>query len=101
MGYAYYEIYRPDQNYDQKPMKRGYGVSGVCHSKGCKEKIDRGMGYLCYLCTWYFCGKHLSIAYCQKHDESIEAECFAGESSQVCGGCRDDLEKQEDCHPFI
>lgn len=76
MGYAYYEIMTPDG----KPMKRGYGVRCKCHARGCKEKIDRGMGYLCYECTWYFCGNHLE--YAKKH-----VECFAGSSRQVCVFC--------------
>jgi hypothetical protein len=94
MGYGYYEIPRPEQMPGEKPMKRGYGVSGVCHERGCKERIDRGMAYLCYNCTWYICGKHQTLAYCE-HDEPFEVECFAGESSQVCNKCCELLEKSE------
>ena len=87
MGYAYYEISTPEG----KSMKRGYGVSCKCHKRGCKEKIDRGLAYLCYNCTQYFCEEHLTFAY-DKNDNPIEASCFAGESSQVCEECAKELE---------
>lgn len=98
MGYAYYEIYRPGQPYttNQKPMKRGYAISCKCHAYGCQERIDRGMAYLCYSCTWYFCEKHRTMAFCE-HDEAIENECFVGESSQVCLICCKWLEKHAEC----
>lgn len=92
MGYAYYEINRPDQSAIDKPMKRGYSVECKCHKTGCKKKINRGLAHLCYSCTWYFCGDHLTGAYCQ-HDEPIEAECFAGEGQQLCEKCTTNLEK--------
>jgi len=96
MGYGYYEINRFDTN---KPMKRGYGVRCKCHQRGCKERIDRGLAYLCYYCGWYFCGKHLTMAYCTAHDEPRKIECFAGVSSQVCERCRKELEKEEKKYP--
>lgn len=83
MGYGYYEISRPDG----QAMKRGYQVGCKCHKRGCKEKIDRGMAYLCYSCTWYFCEKHRASAYCDKHDKPIEIECFTGASNQMCERC--------------
>ncbi len=92
MGYAYYEIIRPDQSVTAKPMKRGYSVECKCHKRGCKNKIDRGLARLCYYCTWYFCADHLTYAYCQ-HDEPIETDCFAGEGSQMCEKCAKEMEK--------
>lgn len=71
MGYAFYEI---------DGMERGYGVDDTCTADGCAEPIDRGLAYLCYRCTFYFCGKHLHYGE-RKHD------CFAGESTQVCDAC--------------
>lgn len=73
-------------------MKRGYGVPCKCHERGCKEKIDRGLAYLCYNCTQYFCSKHLDMVY-GEDDEPMRIECFAGESSQVCKKCMKELEK--------
>lgn len=101
MGYAYYEITRPNG----KPMKRGYSVGCKCHKRGCNVEICRGVANLCYDCTWYYCGDHLTDAYCE-HDEPIEVECFAGESSQVCEKCARELEiwrkkYPEDCHHDI
>lgn len=85
MGYAYYEIARPDQPYG-KTMKRGYSVVGYCHKPACRVRVDRGFGYLCYECTWYYCSAHLNYS-------QFEAECFAGVSSQVCEKCVKLLEK--------
>ena len=84
MGYAYYEIGRFDTN---KPMKRGYSVSCKCHERGCKEKIGRGLAYLCYNCGWYFCPEHLTVI-------DTKVECFAGESDQVCKKCIRELEER-------
>jgi hypothetical protein len=75
MGYSFYEI---------GGMKRGYSVQCKCHKRGCQERIDRGMGYLCYRCTQYFCGDHLTFS-------DIKQSCFAGESSQVCEACADEI----------
>lgn len=83
MGYAYYEI---------DGMKRGYGVPCKCHKRGCAKRINRGLPYLCYSCTWYFCSKHLTVA---GEEEYIKVDCFAGTSPQVCGGCADRLERDE------
>jgi hypothetical protein len=90
MGYGYYEINRFDSDI---PMKRGYGVRCECHQRGCHEKIDRGMAYLCYSCGWYFCEKHLTWAG-DGEDEEIEFDCFAGQSSQCCFKCARDAERQ-------
>lgn len=83
MGYGYYEI---------DGMKRGYGVSCKCHKRGCQAKIHRGITYLCYLCTWYFCDEHLTMAF-DSDDCGVEVECFAGESGQVCYKCAKELEE--------
>ena len=76
MGYAYYEIKTPEG----KNMKRGYGVSCKCHQRGCKERIDRGVSYLCYSCTQYFCYHHLTFS-------EEKNECFAGGDVQCCFKC--------------
>ncbi|MER5875479.1 hypothetical protein ABT119_06060 [Streptomyces sp. NPDC001910] len=63
MGYAYYEITRP--NGDR--IAAGYSVEAVCEAKGCTAKIDRGLAYLCgkdprgdeHGCSGYFCEQHL------------------------------------------
>ena len=98
MGYGYYEIANP---HTMRIMKRGYGVRCKCHSRGCKEEIDRGLAYLCYQCTWYFCGKHMAAfgAYCEKHDEAIEVGCFAGEGTQFCFPCVKKLEAWDKKYP--
>ena len=56
--------------YDEK-WKRdiGYGVPAYCDHPGCKEEIDRGLGYVCggepyggdHGCGLFFCGKHLFL----------------------------------------
>ena len=96
MGYGYYEINRFDKNIT---MRRGYGVSCKCHKYGCKEEIDRGLGFLCYNCGWYYCGGHLTYAYCIAHDEPKEMDCFAGEGNQVCEKCEIELNKWEKKYP--
>jgi len=78
MGYAFYEI---------GGMKRGYGVRCKCHQRHCPKRIDRGLAYLCYRCTWYFCGEHLTSA-------EEKQECFAGESAQVCTDCSDEVDAE-------
>jgi hypothetical protein len=62
----------------------GYGVSCKCHKRGCQEKIDRGLSYVCggmheggeYGCGYYFCGSHLFMSdyglLCDKCFESLE-----------------------------
>lgn len=82
MGYGYYEI---------GGMKRGYNVGCKCHWRGCKKRIDRGLSYLCYSCTNYFCSDHLTMTF-DSNDEPITAECFAGEESQLCLKCCKELE---------
>jgi hypothetical protein len=87
MGYSFYRI---------DEMDRGYSVECKCHKRGCKERIDRGLGCLCYHCTQYFCGEHLTCAYSKDGNTEIEVECFAGESSQVCKKCADFIRKHEE-----
>jgi len=59
MGYAVYDTPRGPA---------GYGIPDVCHTAGCAERIDRGLGFLCgnqpgaadeYGCGWWFCAEHL------------------------------------------
>lgn len=92
MGYGYYEIPDPATG---KMMKRGYGVRCKCHKRGCPKRIDRGLAYLCYSCTWYFCGEHLTVA-TNRADALIESECFAGHSSQVCDACARQMEQEQE-----
>lgn len=90
MGYGYYEIPHPITG---RMMKRGYGVRCTCHHRGCEERIDRGLAYLCYSCTWYFCGLHLTMEF-NANDDIIDVECFAGVNSQVCFRCAEELKQQ-------
>jgi nitric oxide reductase large subunit len=72
----------------------GYGWPGVCHAKGCKEKIDRGLSYVCggmhegdiYGCGYYFCEKHLTMVWHPVTDEGIE------QAGQLCHKCAKSLE---------
>jgi hypothetical protein len=73
MGYALYDL-------GDGHGERGFGVPDMCSFRGCGEKIDRGMAYLCYSCTRYWCAAHLTFS-----DE--EFDCFAGLSSQCCHSC--------------
>lgn len=84
MGYGYYVL--------DDGRKRGYAVRCKCHKRGCKEQIDRGLSYLCYRCTWYFCEEHLTMAWLSDGNTAIEAECFAGPSTQVCHKCAKEME---------
>ncbi|MFE4420417.1 hypothetical protein [Streptomyces sp. NPDC056817] len=85
MGYARYEITRNGET-----IEAGYGVETVCEEKGCKEKIDRGLDYLCgqtpggdeYGCGGYYCGKHLHFS--------------AGGGGSLCDGCCTAVEKSAD-----
>lgn len=56
--------------YDDKWRRDiGYGVPAYCDHPKCKEKIDRGLSYVCggepyggeYGCGLYFCAKHLFL----------------------------------------
>lgn len=86
MGYAFYELPTPDGY----KMKRGYLVRCKCHARGCPARIDRGLAYLCYRCTWYFCGDHLTAAI-NEADDFVAYECFAGASWQVCMRCAEQV----------
>lgn len=64
MGYGFYMIgYAPER-------PGGYMVIATCDARGCDEKIDRGLGYLCgenphdefsdeLGCGRYYCDKHI------------------------------------------
>jgi hypothetical protein len=73
MGYGLYNL---EDGYGD----RGYEVPDVCTHPGCEAAIDRGMAYLCYGCTEYFCEKHLFVS-------DVQEECFAGKSAQCCKTC--------------
>ncbi|MEU0831279.1 hypothetical protein [Streptomyces sp. NPDC005969] len=63
MGYAFYEITRPNG----ETTEAGYDVEAVCERNGCEAKIDRGLAYLCgktpggdeHGCGGYFCENDL------------------------------------------
>jgi hypothetical protein len=76
MGYAYYKF---------DDIERGYSVDAICEHEGCDEKIDRGLSYLCYACTGYFCEEHRAIEY--DDGDEIEFNCFAGSSGMCCETC--------------
>lgn len=84
MGYGYYEI---------GGMKRGYNVACKCHKRGCKKRIDRGLGYLCHGCNWYFCGEHLTVAV-DEHDEIVTFDGLFESGSQVCQKCAREFESK-------
>ena|SRR5690606_10953422 len=90
MAYAYYEINRPDG----RPMKRGYSVECKCHFYGCTNRIDRGLNYLCYHCTWYYCAAHRTCIF-DRNEDAIDFDCFAGQDSQICKKCEKDLLKDK------
>lgn len=76
MGYGSYDIDLPDGT----QYTRGYLINDTCNYPYCGEKIDRGLDYLCYSCTKYFCWKHKSFS-------EDEYECFAGISGEICVLC--------------
>lgn len=93
MGYAYYEV---SHAVTGEMMIRGYSVMDVCNHlvPRCGTIIDRGLSYLCYRCTSYFCYEHMATAFDPtNHDELIEATCFAGTSTQICVACCKELER--------
>lgn len=77
MGWAY------GQNSEGRNV--GYGVPATCDLKHCRNKIDRGLGFVCggmhdggqWGCGGYFCSKHL----------------FMGPSGvgQLCEACTDSI----------
>lgn len=86
MSYAYYE---------RDGMERGYSVDDTCHAEDCDKAIDRGLSYLCYRCTEYFCEDHRAIAFDADGDTMLEWDCFAGTSAQCCKECADDAEANQ------
>lgn len=66
----------------------GYAVEATCDLKGCDEKIDRGLYYVCgdmhdggeYGCGGYFCAAHLLMG--------------VGLPEQMCEACADAYEKE-------
>ncbi|MFD9603304.1 hypothetical protein [Streptomyces sp. NPDC059970] len=92
MGYAYYEITRPNG----EKIEAGYEVEAVCEEKGCEAEIDRGLAYLCgktpggdeHGCGGYYCGQHLygdnQCTRCQPALDDVREPC--GESHCRCYG---------------
>lgn len=80
MGNMYYEITRRDG----KKIEAGYGVEAICEEDGCKEKIDRGLAYLCgnepggdeYGCGGYYCGQHLYLGSGAPVAEGLCVRCY-------------------------
>jgi hypothetical protein len=76
MGYARYTL--------ADGREAGYAITATCDEGGCKEKIDRGLGYLCgdtpggdeLGCGGYFCAEHLWLS-------------LLVESQQLCRKCMD------------
>lgn len=87
MGYASYE-------FEDGFGLRGYAVEDTCHHPDCSEPIDRGLAYVCYSCTKYFCGAHLVMAWAPNGNDLIEFDCFAGQSSQCCHECAAEAEEE-------
>lgn len=76
---------------DENGRAIGYAVRAVCAHEGCKQKIDRGLYYVCggmhggdeSGCGEYFCGKHL----------------FVMKGPQLCRTCYDkapDFDEEDD-----
>ena len=86
MGYAYYE-------FEDGHGPRGYAVDAICAAEGCVNEIDKGLAYLCYGCTNYFCGVHLTVGFGKDGNTMIQFDCFAGESSQCCHKCEAEAEQ--------
>lgn len=62
----------------------GYAIEGVCSEKGCKEKIDHGLSYVCggmheggeHGCGDYFCERHLKVHWCGMSSCSLCHRCY-------------------------
>ena len=60
----------------------GYAVAATCDFPGCREKIDRGLSYVCGGmheggddgCGGYFCPKHKTGLLCDACQEKYDAE---------------------------
>lgn len=71
--------------------KVGYAVRAKCDKKGCKEKIDRGLAYVCggmhgggeYGCGGYFCENHLRSFWIEN-----------GPKGSFCLECAEELDKK-------
>ena len=79
MGYGKY-------NLEDGKGDRGYSQLTTCEAPECTASIDRGLSYLCYSCTGYFCESHLTQAW-NYADEPVEFTCFAGTVPQCCSKC--------------
>lgn len=69
----------------------GYIFEATCDHSGCKEKINRGLGYACggmhsedeYSCEGYFCEKH-----------KVVVELPNGECQALCFKCYEKLPEE-------
>jgi len=80
MGYGHYVL--PGET-----EPRGYEVEATCQHPGCEEKIDKGLGCLCYGCGGYFCDSHLGFSVDPLTDKLKEFTCFAGTRATCCDSC--------------
>jgi len=82
---------------DSKGRPIGYSHPATCDHKGCRKKIDRGLGYACGgmhgsadTCEGYFCEDHMKHAY-------VPGE---GGWKQVCFACDEELTKERNDQLF-
>lgn len=74
---------------DSKGRPIGYNFSAICDEPECREKIDRGLAYVCghmhgedeYSCEKYFCSNH----------KSNWVEDCSGNLTTICNQCYKDL----------
>jgi hypothetical protein len=91
---------------DCKERHAGYGIRGKCEYKGCTERIDHGLSYVCgdmhgggdYGCGGYFCENHRCYTekgqLCCKCMKVLESEVKALSIKQpwawlICAGYKD------------
>ena len=74
---------------DRYGREMGYAVLATCDEKGCTERIDRGLAYVCggmheggdFGCGGYFCPEHLYIP--DRRDASLCKRCLRHSGSGV------------------
>ena len=77
---------------DSEGRPIGYVFAAVCDHPGCKEEIDRGLGYACggmhgvteAGCEKYFCGKH-------RQNFVMISPGVRPDCETVCDQCQKDL----------
>ena len=81
MSYAAYDL-------GDGKGERGYAIADICGFEDCEHEIDRGLAYLCYRCTSYFCYAHLTFA-------DKPQDCFAGQDTQTCQHCAEEAQADD------